>query len=75
MAFLIQKACGRAMELLTRFGLKTTGKENRQSFPAASSSVWRWQGAVAAKPRLLLLDEPTSALDPEYTTEVLEYHS
>ncbi len=33
--------------------------------------MWRWQGAVAAKPRLLLLDEPTSALDPEYTTEVL----
>ena len=34
-----------------------------RSFPAASSSAWRWRARLALSPGLLLLDEPLSALD------------
>lgn len=65
------KACGRAMELLTRFGLKDDWKKKPAELSGGQQQRVALARAVAAKPRLLLLDEPTSALDPEYTTEVL----
>lgn len=62
----------RAMELLTRFGLK----DSAQKMPAMLSGGEKQRvaivRAIAPKPKILLLDEPTSALDPEYTNEVLD---
>lgn len=67
-----EEACERAMELLTRFGLKDDWKKKPAELSGGQQQRVAIARAVAAKPRLLLLDEPTSALDPEYTTEVLD---
>ena len=59
----------------TRWSGSVSGRMStsvRRSFPAASSSAWRWRGRFAPQPRLLLLDEPTSALDPMMTQDVLD---
>lgn len=67
-----EEACGRAMELLARFGLKDDWNKKPAQLSGGQQQRVAIARAVAAKPRLLLLDEPTSALDPEYTTEVLD---
>ena len=40
------------------------------SFPAASSSGWRWRGRWWSSPRCLLLDEPLSNLDSRLRVEM-----
>lgn len=67
-----EEACGLAMELLARFGLKDDWKKKPAELSGGQQQRVAIARAVAAKPKLLLLDEPTSALDPEYTTEVLD---
>ena len=42
---------------------------NRTSFPAGSSSAWRWRG-LAVNPACLLLDEPLSNLDAQLRLEM-----
>ena len=67
-----EQAYERAMELLTRFGLKEDAHKKPSALSGGQQQRVAIARAIAAKPKILLLDEPTSALDPEYTTEVLD---
>ena len=66
------EAENRAMELLTRVGLK----DKAHAFPAQLSGGQQQRVAIARalamNPKIMLFDEPTSALDPEMVNEVLE---
>jgi polar amino acid transport system ATP-binding protein len=66
------EADGRAMELLTRFGLADKAAE----FPDRLSGGQQQRAAIvralAMRPDILLLDEITAALDPELVAEVLD---
>lgn len=66
------EASERAMEFLTRVGLK----DKRNQFPAELSGGQQQRVAIARalvlNPKIMLFDEPTSALDPELVGEVLE---
>ncbi|CUR56802.1 Putative arginine/ornithine ABC transport ATP-binding protein [metagenome] len=65
------EAEARAMELLTRVGLR----EKSNAYPAHLSGGQQQRVAIARalamRPSLMLFDEPTSALDPELVGEVL----
>ncbi len=66
------EAENRAMELLTRVGLK----DKANVYPAQLSGGQQQRVAIARalamNPKIMLFDEPTSALDPEMVNEVLE---
>ena len=66
-----EEATERALELLTRFGLR----EKADQYPDRLSGGQQQRVAIirslAVQPRLLLLDEVTSALDPVLVNEVL----
>lgn len=66
------EAENRAMELLTRVGLK----DKANAYPAQLSGGQQQRVAIARalamNPKIMLFDEPTSALDPEMVNEVLE---
>jgi len=66
------EAEGRAMELLSRFGLA----DKRDEFPDRLSGGQQQRAAIvramAMRPDVLLLDEITAALDPELVAEVLD---
>jgi polar amino acid transport system ATP-binding protein len=66
-----EKANTRAMELLTKVGLK----DKANAYPASLSGGQKQRVAIARAlamhPKVMLFDEPTSALDPEMVGEVL----
>ncbi|RNI12369.1 amino acid ABC transporter ATP-binding protein [Methanohalophilus sp. RSK] len=66
-----EKANIRAMELLTKVGLK----DKADAYPASLSGGQKQRVAIARAlamhPKVMLFDEPTSALDPEMVGEVL----
>lgn len=66
------EASERAMEYLTRVGLK----EKQKQYPSELSGGQQQRVAIARalvlNPKIMLFDEPTSALDPELVGEVLE---
>ncbi len=66
------EAEGRAMELLSRFGLADKVLEYPDRLSGGQQQRVAIVRALAMKPDLLLLDEVTSALDPELVAEVLD---
>src|SRR5215475_13453023 len=66
-----EEAVPRAVELLTRVGLK----DKAQSYPSELSGGQMQRVAIARalamQPKAILFDEPTSSLDPELVGEVL----
>ncbi|MEW9668774.1 amino acid ABC transporter ATP-binding protein [Ammoniphilus sp. 3BR4] len=67
-----EKAREKAMELLTRVGLK----DKADAYPSRLSGGQKQRVAIARslamEPEIMLFDEPTSALDPEMVKEVLD---
>jgi general L-amino acid transport system ATP-binding protein len=67
-----QDAEARAIELLTRVGLRS----HAPKYPGQLSGGEQQRVAIARalimQPKMMLFDEPTSALDPEMINEVLE---
>jgi polar amino acid transport system ATP-binding protein len=67
-----EEAEGRAIDLLSRFGLADKAREFPDRLSGGQQQRVAVVRALMTEPTLLLLDEVTSALDPELVAEVLE---
>ncbi|HKM23926.1 MAG TPA: amino acid ABC transporter ATP-binding protein [Erysipelothrix sp.] len=66
-----EEAESKAMELLTKVGMKDFAKSNVILLSGGQKQRVAIARALAMDPKILLFDEPTSALDPEMVGEVL----
>ncbi len=62
----------RALELLTRVGLRNKAKAYPGQLSGGQQQRVAIARALAMRPAIMLFDEPTSALDPEMVGEVLD---
>ena len=65
-------ARGRAMELLTLFGLQDSADALAGSLPYGAQRRLEIVRALATNPSILLLDEPAAGMNPSETTELME---
>ena len=65
-------ARGRAMELLSIFGLENNADDVAGSLPYGAQRRLEIVRALATNPSLLLLDEPAAGMNPSETTELME---
>ncbi len=65
-------ARGRAMELLSIFGLEVHADELAGSLPYGAQRRLEIVRALATNPALLLLDEPAAGMNPSETVELME---
>jgi ABC-type polar amino acid transport system ATPase subunit len=66
------EASDRAMEYLTRVGLKDKVKQYPSELSGGQQQRVAIARALVLNPKIMLFDEPTSALDPELVGEVLD---
>jgi ABC-type polar amino acid transport system ATPase subunit len=66
------EASDKAMEYLTRVGLKEKAKQYPSELSGGQQQRVAIARALVLSPKIMLFDEPTSALDPELVGEVLD---